>query len=1106
MYEHNLLGFISDSLDNDISLSHEISALRATMNFPVLFEIEDSEAEHYGLERRLSASSGSTTASSHSSSGGHAHQHDALLYLFNALIAGAAVMQISAMYPWMQQTVALFVLGFLVSIVIKGFKLSEKLAVWGTSYEMWMSIDPHLLLFTLLPALLAGDAMTIDTSVARKVAFQCLWLAGPGVLVGGFGCAGFLYVYLDWDFWLCLCAGAILCATDPVAVVALLKELGASPMLTVQIQGESLLNDGTAIVLYLISYDLLSGETYEWTDVAEFLIKKAMMAWAIGLFIGYFFFSWIRMVANKLEHSSSMIQITLTLCSAYWSFVFVEGVLHLSGVLATVASSLVLAHHMWPYVVSTESMHHVWHTFESLGNIIIFFLAGSITGKVVFEVDAIDYVHLIVIYLFLLALRACIIFGSRPILQLLSFDGKAVAWQDAAVMTWGGLRGAVGLALAIQVNLDRAPEVCNTLQKNITEKQADRLLFYVAGVAFLTMVVNATTAPIIVNRLGITATPQARKKLLHMFHSQLVAWSKNGNNPPEVTNALVSMLERAEEEIDHQKQSADGPKCERSMSEVQPLGGDTSAYQDNENLLKELEVQKENCRKKFQELYPTKDFHIAFEYIMSEEMDERSEDKPPSGQRIAGVDRDNPIGNVEDMKNLVNTTWVDVGMAKIINKCFLELVLKNYWDLIEEGDIRPGSTESEVLFTSVRVSMSPFTADLRDYKYIHDKMMCGAEFKDEGGEDEGTLDAIADEVMISAPKDSCLAKHLSSWQFNVFVAVVILLNSIQVICEELFRDTCTKKCPSDPVCVKKDIDDHAIWLVLDTMFTGFFTLEFALKFGWLKCAYFMDNWNRFDFFLVVVGIFGLSVSYAASGAEGGDIASQTRIIRIARVLRTLRFLRIFRLFHAKLSADRYISLDLARHMKKIVTLRCFVGAQLKAQSQLVKYFGGNGKLDEKDENEIARCVLQSQVSVYRALQQVAATKKQLPEHIRNELMALSQRKRITERLSDFVSDAHEAGALSATEAHAILHPLNHQVAECMKELNDRAEGYVKKTSPRHHGHGHGDGATKESSGALSNHASDDLTKKAPTTINVSPKAEDMTEDMSAPLKATAMPS
>merc|ERR1740127_257725 len=108
-------------------------------------------------------------------------------------------MQISAKYPIMQQSVALFMVGFIYSLISKGLSLKEKTGIFGDSYDMWMKIDPHLLLFTMLPALLAGDAMTIDTSVAKRVYLQCLYLAGPGVLVNAFLFAGFLrYWFPSW--------------------------------------------------------------------------------------------------------------------------------------------------------------------------------------------------------------------------------------------------------------------------------------------------------------------------------------------------------------------------------------------------------------------------------------------------------------------------------------------------------------------------------------------------------------------------------------------------------------------------------------------------------------------------------------------------------------------------------------------------------------------------------------------------------------------------------------------------------------------------------------------------------------------------------------------
>merc|ERR1719476_691660 len=124
---------------------------------------------------------------------------------------------------------------------------------------------------------------------------QCVYLAGPGVLFNACLVAVFLKYYLSWDYLLSLVTGAILCATDPVAVVALLKELGASPVLTVQIQGESLLNDGTAIVLYTIAYSMIEGEEFYVDDIIFFLSKTVIIALGLGMLIGYSFYTWIKL-------------------------------------------------------------------------------------------------------------------------------------------------------------------------------------------------------------------------------------------------------------------------------------------------------------------------------------------------------------------------------------------------------------------------------------------------------------------------------------------------------------------------------------------------------------------------------------------------------------------------------------------------------------------------------------------------------------------------------------------------------------------------------------------------------------------------------------------
>merc|ERR1719199_976955 len=194
------------------------------------------------------------------------------------------------------------------------------------------------------------------------------------------------------------------------------------------------------------------------------------------MILGYFFYAWIRAANNKLHHHSSVIQIALTISCAYSSFIIAEGLFHISGVLSTVAAALVLAHKMWPEVTDKESMHTVWHIFEYLGNTVIFFLAGALTGHTMVKIAWEDYIHLIAIYACCLGVRGSLFFLSRPLLKFLHSDKQPVTMGEASVMTWGGLRGAIGLALAIQVSSELA-------DGNVSREDGDRVLFYTSGIA-----------------------------------------------------------------------------------------------------------------------------------------------------------------------------------------------------------------------------------------------------------------------------------------------------------------------------------------------------------------------------------------------------------------------------------------------------------------------------------------------------------------------------------------------------------------------------------------------------------------------------------------------
>lgn len=984
--------------------------------------------------------------------------------MFNALVVGTGFMHISCYLHGVQQTVAFFVLGLVYSLVWEGLRMKNETGVFGTSYEMWMDIDPHLLLFTLLPSLLAGDAMTIDTSVAKRVAYQCLWFAGPGVLVSALIATGFLMWYLEWSFYLCLTVSSILCATDPVAVVALLKELGANPVLTVQIQGESLLNDGTAIVLYMVASDFLRGKERDAVDITTFLVKTALMAVVLGVFIGYFFFFWIRLAGNKFNHSSSMLQITLTICCAYLSFILTEGVFHLSGVLATVSSSLVLAHHMWPHIVSPDSLTHVWHTIESLGNILIFFLAGALTGNSMVHVEADDYWRVFAIYMMLVFIRGLIIFSSLPILRLLSSDRSPVSLPDAAVMTWGGLRGAVGLAMAIEVATDRAPD--SDGKATITEDQGQRSLFFVAGVAFLTIIINASTAPMLVRKLGITALPSERLRLLKLVHEQLVWVSTDASHPPAVIKNLEGMLTDIQNEISRRGIKPRTKKTRKSsfgacaLSAVVPEPETSEeTKRDSKETVGQLNGEKSASTLPSVVIERLTDAQDNEELVKKVKRAEAHWQRiPHSSLKLLGeLPEPNLLGQVDGMVELLKSgDEVDFGMARVVNKAFLSLVSRKYRGLITSGYIRPGSAEADLLMTSLRVATGQNRVDLIDFAFIERQMEKNQKresrhtvWKELSGDQEendndGDLTATCREhsdfnLMVRKKTTMLKQQHgrlrqiVISVPFNVGISVIIIANSIQIAVEEASH-----------------AGKHDVLWALECAYTVIYVIEFLLKFIVQGVAYFKDIRNQFDFALVILG--ALAVWLEWMDHKG---LKDTRLLRIMRIFRMLRFLRVFTVLQAEhFFMDRDMDPQARKHVHRILTLMCFAHGHLKAQISLVHYFGVNGKIDDPEETEIARCILQSQIAVYRAIGLAMAEESRMNHDLLNQLKWLVQKKEIIEHLTSFVTGANQDGAISAVEAESILHPLHREISHCLDNIHDVANGKTlsaRDLTPNGHG-------------------------------------------------------
>eukprot|EP00929_Paragymnodinium_shiwhaense_P123099 TRINITY_DN9657_c0_g2_i1.p1 TRINITY_DN9657_c0_g2~~TRINITY_DN9657_c0_g2_i1.p1 ORF type:complete len:1181 (+),score=264.47 TRINITY_DN9657_c0_g2_i1:100-3642(+) len=965
------------------------------------------------------------------------HNHEALMFLLMSLFFGTGIVYLLTfeIFHGLQQTVALFCLGMVLSLVryVSGFDdPGVKQGVIGRSYNMWMEIDPHMMLQTLLPALLAGDAMSIDTAVAGKVAKQCLYLAGPGVLIQALLAGSFLYTYLPfgWSYMTALTLAAILCATDPVAVVALLKELGASDTLTLQIQGESLLNDGTAIVLYQISYRALKGETFDIFDIVTFLIHTAMYAWMFGMAVGLIFFLMIKMSADRLNHSSPTIQVVLTLICAYASFIVAENVFKISGVLATVASSLVLAHLMWPVIVDRESMHVTWHMFEYLGNTIIFFLAGALTGKSMLSVTMSDYFHLLVIYGSLMSIRGFFLFVSRPILMRLSPTRKPISVPEAIVMSWGGLRGAVGLALGIQVSMERA-------DGKLSQLDADRFLFYVGGIAFLTLLVNAQTCPALVDGLGVAKMRETKKQMLGMFYKgmndrfqRMVAQARESGKLPidgkvreEVRKVLFHMVNN----VYHHEENAQNPEEAEEMAAHVMLRTYSASVT---SLLGRMGIQQSEKRKPELEMTPRRASSKDGRRVVNEQ-----------GQRIldsvklleSGFDcslrLQEGISNLRDqfverrcdtehLGFLLGRETVDHFALRTIVEVFHDLLKVQYWHQIEGGIRVNGSVEADILLASVESSASLSLYDLTDLEFVvahtntDDTSLCTF-FAGIGksGEKLATLNLM--QKLRTTPKSAeprrCAAIAHSD-KFNYFMMFIIVLNTAVIIMEDSKVQSTT-------------------FMLIEIFFTTVYFIEFVIKFEDARMKYFSRAWNVFDFTLLVVGLLGLVFQFMDGTSVAAGEAAQTA--KINRTLKTLRLGRMLKFCRLVESAWRHrrgkdTTEDMCATMGSINLFEALIHAHVEAQSALVKYLCRD---NTPDTSEIAQVLLQSQATVYKALVLVDYEKEQLTdEYIIEDLSNHLASYQVAMELEHFLMETHTNGVISGSEAHTLMHPIHHGMA------------------------------------------------------------------------------
>jgi NhaP-type Na+/H+ or K+/H+ antiporter len=419
---------------------------------------------------------------------------DVILFMSFGLAMGIIVMQIlSKLGDPVPYTVVIFLLGVLFSLNNQYSTPSD--SIWSDSILKWSKIDAELMLYVFLPPLIFGEAMSLNWFFVVGGFMQSLLLAGPGVLIGAAAMAGFAKIIIphDWSWYLCFVFGSILSATDPVAVVALLKEAGASQKLTILIVGESLLNDGTAMVLFTLFFNMLTGKIYTGGEIVAFFFEACLGSPLFGVACGLFIVRWLRSCNRSLKEIDTVVQICITICCAYLIFFVAQSPMEVSGVLACCGAGAMMSWLAPPLILNHESMHNVWSIIEWTCNTLIFLLAGLIIGsRTLNHVNLRDWGIMVLLYIILTFIRVVVIALLFP---WLSTMGHKCSQKEAVFMAHAGLRGALSMALALIVEKHR--------DESDSRDQAPRLFFYVGGIAALTLIVNATTAQWLLLKLGL---------------------------------------------------------------------------------------------------------------------------------------------------------------------------------------------------------------------------------------------------------------------------------------------------------------------------------------------------------------------------------------------------------------------------------------------------------------------------------------------------------------------------------------------------------------------------------------------------------------------------
>lgn len=373
-----------------------------------------------------------------------------LYYSFSILIVLAAVFSyLNLRYLRLPSTIGVMIIAMFASLSL----------VWlGTSHPTWSvefaniiaSVDfSQVLMGAMLNFLLFAGAIHISMHDLRKhrapiMIFSTLGVILSTVIVGSLLYLAFILLEMEVSFIICLLFGALISPTDPIAVIAILKKAGIRKSLEIKVAGESLFNDGVAVLLFAILLQLAKGDQVDITfiNITGLFIQEAGGGLVVGLLLGYVGSQAIKGI------NSYNVTVIITLAIVMGGYL-VTRYLHISSPLTMVAAGLVVGNYGKATAMSAMDKDYLdkfWELIDEILNAMLFLIIGF-ELLLIPELKQYWQIGCLSILIVLLARFFSIWLPIRLIPKIGKFDRKTIT-----ILVWGGLRGGVSVALALTID------------------------------------------------------------------------------------------------------------------------------------------------------------------------------------------------------------------------------------------------------------------------------------------------------------------------------------------------------------------------------------------------------------------------------------------------------------------------------------------------------------------------------------------------------------------------------------------------------------------------------------------------------------------------------